>query len=140
MDYIWGASIVETYLHITIDLWKIKNEEVHDKEEATKQQKRKAKVAISVWALYDLQKQERPSDSFLFYLDVEEIIEHETVAKLEGFIVTKIRPIHRSVIKWAEQATSKVKLIVEWTKTGGKSNRKVLVRLDKGYRDNFWHK
>ena len=33
---------------------RIRNEEVHGKEEATKQQKRKAKAAISVQALHDL--------------------------------------------------------------------------------------
>ena len=48
MDYIWGALIVETYLRMMVDLWESKNEEVHGKEEATKQQKRKDKVAISV--------------------------------------------------------------------------------------------
>ena len=36
MDYIWGAAIIETCLRMMIDLWKIRNEEVHDKEEATK--------------------------------------------------------------------------------------------------------
>jgi len=37
MDYIWGASIVETCLRMMIDLWEMRNEEVHGKEEATKQ-------------------------------------------------------------------------------------------------------
>ena len=92
-----------------LDLWEIRNEEVHGKEEATKQQKRKAKAAISVWALHDLQEQARPSDSFLFYSDVEKEIEHATAAKLKGFIVMKTRPIHNSVSKWAKRSTSKVK-------------------------------
>ena len=65
-----------------IDLWGIRNEEVHGKEEATKQQKRKAKAATSVRALHDLQEQAHPSDSFLFYLDVEEEIKYATAAKL----------------------------------------------------------
>ena len=55
-----------------VDLWEIRNEEVHDKEEAAKQQKRKAKAAISVWTLHELQDQARPSNAFLFYQDVEE--------------------------------------------------------------------
>ena len=50
MDYIWGASIVETCLRMMMDLWELRNEEVHGKEEATKQQKRKDKAAISVQA------------------------------------------------------------------------------------------
>ena len=48
MDYIWGASIVETCLRMMIDLWEMRNEEVHGKDKATKQQKRKDKAAIGV--------------------------------------------------------------------------------------------
>ena len=35
-----------------IDLWELRNKDVHGKEEVTKQQKRKAKVAISVRTLH----------------------------------------------------------------------------------------
>ena len=77
MNYIWGPSIVETCSPMMIVLWEIRNEEVHGKEEeATKQQKRKAKAAISVRALHKLQDQVCPSDSFLFYPDMEEEIKH----------------------------------------------------------------
>ena len=56
MDYIWGTAIVETCLQMIIDLWEIRNEDVHGKEEAMKQQKkRKAKVAINVQVLHNLQ-------------------------------------------------------------------------------------
>ena len=48
MDYIWGILIVETCLQMMIDIQDIKNKELHGKEEAAKQQKRKAKAAISV--------------------------------------------------------------------------------------------
>ena len=41
MDYILGASIVETYLRMMIDLWEMRKEEVYGREEVTKQQKRK---------------------------------------------------------------------------------------------------
>ena len=64
MDYIWGASIAELCLRIMIDLWEMRNEDVYSKEEVTKQQKRKAKAAISVRALYKLEEIARPSDSF----------------------------------------------------------------------------
>ena len=44
-----------------IDLWEMRNKDVHGKEEVTKQQKRKAKAAISVRALYKLKEIARPS-------------------------------------------------------------------------------
>ena len=74
------------------------------KEEATKLQKRKAKAAISMRALHDLKEIARPSDSFLFYQDVEKETEQATVVKLEIFIAMKTRPIYHSVKKWAERA------------------------------------
>ena len=48
MDYIWGASILETYLQMMIDPWEIRNKEVNSKEEeATQQGLKPAQVAIS---------------------------------------------------------------------------------------------
>ena len=120
-----------------IDLWEMRNKEVYGMDEAIQQQKRKVKAAISVQALHDLREQARPSDSFLFYPDEEEEIEYTTAAKLEGFIVMKTRPIYHSVRKWAERATSNVKSIVEWIKTGGRNNREVLDRLNKRQRYHF---
>ena len=114
MDYIWGASIVETCLQMMIDLWEMR------KEEVTKQQKRKEKAAISVRVLHKLQEIARPSDSMLFHQDVEKEIEQGTAANLEGFVAIKTRPIHNSVKKWADRAISGVKSVVGWFRTGGK--------------------
>ena len=102
MDYIWGALIVETSLQMMVDLWETRNKEVHSKEETTKQQKRKDKAAITVWALHKLEEQARPSNSNLFYQDVEESIKLATAATLEGFIAMKTRPINNSVREWAK--------------------------------------
>ena len=102
MVYIWGASIVETCLRMMVDLWEMRNEEVHGKEEATKQQKRKDKAVITVRTLRKLEEQARPSDSILFYPDVKEAIENVTAATLEGFIAMKTRPINNSIRKWAK--------------------------------------
>ena len=55
MDYIWGASIEETCLRMVTELWEIRNEEVRGRDKASKQQKRKAKVTISIQALHNLQ-------------------------------------------------------------------------------------
>ena len=63
MDYIWGASIVETCLCMMIELWEMRNEEVHGKEAAAIEQKRKERAAITVRALHNLEEQARPSDS-----------------------------------------------------------------------------
>ena len=118
-------------LSFLFPLWKLRNKEVHGKEEATKQQKRKAKVAINVRALHKLEEIARPSDSFLYYQDVEKEIEQGTAVKLEEFIAMKTRPIHNSVKKWAKGAKSGVKSIVGWIRTGGKNNREIIERTER---------
>ena len=139
MDYIWGASIVETCLRMMIDLWEMRNEEVHGKEEATKQQKRKDKAAITVRTLHKLEEQARPSDSFLFYSDVEAEIKNATAAKLEAFIAMKTRPIHNSVRKWAKRSTDNTTSIVDWIRIGGKNNKETIDRIEKRLRDYYRH-
>ena len=42
-DYIWGALIVETCLRMMIDLWEMRKEEVHSKEEVTNNKREKLK-------------------------------------------------------------------------------------------------
>ena len=119
-----------------IDLWKMRNEDVHGKEEVTKQQKRKAKTAISVRAIHKLDEIARLSDSMLFYQDVEKEIEQGTAVKLEGFIAKK-RPIHNSVKKWADKTISGAKSVVGWIRIGGKKNREIIERVEKRQRDHF---
>ena len=109
------------------------------KEEARKQQKRKAKTAVSVRVLHKLEEIARPSDSILFYQDVEKAIEQGTAMKLEGFIAIKMRPIHNSVEKWAERTKSGAKSIVGWIRTRGKKNREIIERAEKRQRDHIWH-
>ena len=118
MDYIWGSSIVETCFRMMIDLWEMRNEEVHGKEEVTIQQKRKEKVAITVRALHKLEEQARLSDSILFYQDVEATIERVPAVTLEAFVAMKNKLINNSVREWAKRSTGKVKSIVDWIRVG----------------------
>jgi hypothetical protein len=43
-DYIWGASIVEILLGKIIDLWKIRNDEVHGITEEIQEKRRKHRL------------------------------------------------------------------------------------------------
>ena len=64
-------------------------------------------------ALHKFEEIARPSDSILFYQNVEKI-EQGIAAKLEGFIVMKTKPIHNGVEKWADRAISGAKSVVGW--------------------------
>ena len=121
MDYIWGASIVETCLRMMIELWEMRNEEVHGKEAASIEQKRKERAAITVRELHKLEEQSRPSDSILFYQDVEATIKRVPAATLEAFIAMKTKSINNSVREWAKRSTGKCKSIVDWIRVRGRT-------------------
>ena len=53
-----------------IDLWEMRNKEVHGKEEVEKQQKRKDKTAISGCTLYEQKDQSQPRDVFFLHLNL----------------------------------------------------------------------
>ena len=59
------------------------------------------------------------------------------MAKLEGFIAMKTRPIHNSVKKWADRAISDAKSVVGWIRTGGKKNREIIERTENRQRIQF---
>ena len=118
-----------------IDLWELRNEEVHSKEEATIQQKRKEKAAITVQVLHKLEEQARPSDSNLFYQDVEATIKLATATTLEAFIAMKTRAINNSVSEWAKRSTGKCKSIIDWIRVRGKNNKESIDRIEKRQRD-----
>ena len=134
MDYIWGASIVETCLQMMIDLWELRNDKVHGKEVATMEQKRKERAVITVRELHNLEEQARPSDSNLFYQDVDETIEKVKASTLEVFIAMKTRAINNSVSEWAKRSTGKCKLIVPWIRVKGKNNIESIDRIEKRQR------
>ena len=137
IDYIWGASIVETCLRMMIELWEMRKEEIYGKEEGTKQQIRKEKAATRVRALHKLQETARPSDTKLFYADVEKQIGISTAAILEGFVAMKTKPIYKSVKQWANRAKLGVKSLIGWFRTGGKNNRGIIERTENRQRRQF---
>ena len=109
----------------------MRNEEVHGKEEATIQQKRKEKAAITIGALHKLEETAPPSNSNLFYQDVEATIEQVSAVTLEAFITMKTRAINNSVQEWAKRSTGKVKSIVDWIRVGEKNNKESIDRIEK---------
>ena len=131
MDYIWGASIVETCLRTMIDLWEMRNDEVHGKEAASIEQKRKERAAITVRELHKLEEQSRPSDSILFYQYMEATNERVPAATLEAFIAMKTKAINNSVREWAKRSTGKYKSIVDWIRIREKNNTETIERIEK---------
>ena len=139
MEYIWGASIVETCLCMMIELWELRNKEVHGKEAASLEQKRKERAAITVRELHKLEEQSRPSDSILFYQDVDTTIKRVPATTLEVFIAMKTKAINNSVREWAKQSTVRVRSIIDWIRVRGTNSKEAIDKIEKRQRDFYRH-
>ena len=90
--------------------------------------------------LHKLEEQARPSDSNLFYQDVEATIKLATATTLEAFIAMKTRAINNSVSEWAKRSTGKCKSIIDWIRVRGKNNTESIDRIEKRQRNFYRHK
>jgi NAD-dependent dihydropyrimidine dehydrogenase PreA subunit len=114
--YIWGASIVETTLRKFIDLWEIRNEEVHGKTIEQQENIRKTKLSLEVRKLNSMKDQARPSDMCLFHENEEEYIEHSTAQMIATWVSSHRRAILNSVKRWALTAAKGSTSILQWVR------------------------
>ena len=83
----WGALVVEVYIKNFIELWEQRNEEVHGKTEAQRQNRRLEKLCTEVRHLHTMRHLTRPSDGFIFHDDVDQFLEKAT-ATTNGLLNT----------------------------------------------------
>ena len=115
-SYIWGAAIVETTLTKFIDLWELRNEEVHGKTTEQQESIRKGKLRLEVSKLNSMKDKARPSDMCLFHDNEEEYIEASTAQTISTWVSSHRREILNSVKKWALQAAKGSTSILEWVR------------------------
>jgi hypothetical protein len=114
--YIWGASLVETTLKKFIDLWELRNEEVHGKTIEQQESTRKQKLRTEVKKLNSMKNKARPSDMCLFHENEEEYIEQSTATMIATWVSSHRRAILNSVKKWALTAAKGSTSILQWAK------------------------
>ena len=66
-----GAAIVECFLKNMVEVWEIRNEDVHGKTKTEKQHKRKQKLAEQIRELQKKKEYVRPRDDRIFPEDPE---------------------------------------------------------------------
>lgn len=113
-SYVWGASIVEVTLSQYIQLWELRNEEVHGKTAEQQEQTRKSKLAVEIRKLDTWKNDSRPDDMCLFHANIEEYIDTSTATNLATYISSHRKAIMNSVRKWANSSHSKATSILEW--------------------------
>jgi hypothetical protein len=74
-NYIWGASIVEILLGKIIELWKIRNDEVHGITEEIQEKRQKHRLVDKVKHLNEQKNNARPADMGLFHEKIDQFIE-----------------------------------------------------------------
>ena len=97
-----------------IELWELRNTEVHGKEENHKQKVRKDRASKIVRELHGQQDLTRPSDGHLFHPNVDEYIEESEAIQLKTYVQIHTAPIMSSIKKWAENSTKRVETIMRW--------------------------
>ena len=115
-SYIWGAAIAETTLKKFIDLWELRNEEVHGKTIEQQENIRKEKLSLEVRKLNSLKDQARPSDMCLFHENEEEYIEQSTAQTISTWVSSHRKAIFNSVKKWALTAAKGSTSILQWVR------------------------
>ena len=89
-DYIWGGAIVETLLSHSIQVWELRNKELHGETGCSKV--RKQQLELEVHELQLLKDKARPQDYFMFIKDVEKYLEKATISTLTSYLaMTKRR-------------------------------------------------
>ena len=69
---------MEVSIKSCIELWEQRNEEVHGKTEAQKQNRGLEKLSTEVQHLHSMRNLTRPSDEFIFHEDAELFLEKAT--------------------------------------------------------------
>jgi hypothetical protein len=128
-DYIWGASIEEILLGKIIDLWKVRNDEVHGITEEIQEKRRKHRLVDKVKHLNKQKNNDRPADMGLFHENIDQYIEDSTARTLVNYISSHSKAIKNSVTKWAKQSEHRVRSIVGWICGLNETNDAALDRI-----------
>ena len=136
-DYIWGASIVEILLGKIIDLWKIRNDEVHGITKEIQEKRRKHRLVDKVKNLNEQKNKARPADMGLFHENIDQYIEDSTARTLANYISSHSKAIKNSVTKWAKQSEHGVRSIVGWIRGLNETNDAALDRIQQLQRDKL---
>jgi hypothetical protein len=126
--YVLGAAVVKITLRYSIQLWELRNKEVHGKTIQQQESTRKTKLSIDARKLNELKDKARPVDMGLFHNDIEEFLDKSTAQTIAKFISSHRKAIANSVKKHTEAARAGATSVVQWIR-GWRDNGKVIERM-----------
>ena len=98
-SYLWDASVVEIIPSELIQLWEIRNEEVHGKTNERNVTLQKKKLTIETKMLNSMKNEVIPGNQFLFHKNVDEFIEKLSAKRIGSWVCRHRNAIKNSVKK-----------------------------------------
>ena len=138
-SYVWGASIVETTLRLMIDLWNLRNEEVHGKTVNEREQKRKHRLLKKIDECFAKITEMRPSDRCLMPENRDDFVESSTSNDLAEWLASHQKMINNSIEKWKKRSEKGTRNIGDWLKTVSERNKEILENIYTRHRDRLMH-
>ena len=134
-SYLWGAAIIETILWQYIELWELRNKEVHN-DTSGDDEFIKNYYANEVKRLHTFRNQVRPGDKFLFVKDLKSFLKKSTSKMLAQYILSHRKVIYHSMEQWKK---SKVKTpsVLDWLVSSNPVNKEVVEYLHEKQRRDF---
>ena len=119
----------------SVDLWNLRNEEVHGKTANKKEQKRKHRLVKKIDECLAKIPEMRPSDRCLMPDNRETFIESLTYNKLAEWLASHQKMIKNSIDKWKKRSEKGTRNIGNWLKTFSEKNKEILKNIYTRHRD-----
>jgi len=75
---LWTTVIISTIWTEWTSLWKSRNEDVHGRDQSTRERVRRDRIVTKIRALYDLREMMQPNDRHILFDDIEDHLTHPT--------------------------------------------------------------
>ena len=98
-SYLWGVTIVETILWKYIELWELRNKEVHN-DTSGDDEFIKNYYSNKIKRLHTFKNQVQPGDKFLFVRDLKSFLNKYTSKMLAQYIISYLKVIYHSMEQW----------------------------------------
>ena len=132
-QYVWGANIIENTLRHVIELWEIRNGQVHGRTNKEREQKRKSRHIQELKKLFEKKNDVRPADIVLFPEDEDEFIEKSTAQGIADYISMHSKAIKNSVNDWKKRSIKGARTILGWLQKDSRNEARIerTVRRDR---------
>ena len=112
---LWSTHVVEVCLRYSIQMWELRNTEVHGTIAKDRTCIKLEKLTTEIFHLKGLQPQTSPRDSFLFD-DIAAMLQDANPRTMENWILSRRPAIYHSIKQAKQQASANTHNLYHWFK------------------------